>query len=99
MPAIDFCFDQVGWSPSDLDAVVVDIGPGVVAQLDRPAIDAEPRLVELWFRRCREPIGELRSSSATLPKLRSTIDSMLATAFGVAPRPKPQCPPAMTAAS
>lgn len=29
VPAIDFCFDQVGWSPSDLDAVVVDIGPGL----------------------------------------------------------------------
>lgn len=29
VPAIDFCFDQVGWSPDDLDAVVVDIGPGL----------------------------------------------------------------------
>jgi tRNA threonylcarbamoyladenosine biosynthesis protein TsaB len=29
VPAIDFCFDQVGWSPQDLDAVVVDIGPGL----------------------------------------------------------------------
>jgi tRNA threonylcarbamoyladenosine biosynthesis protein TsaB len=29
VPAIDFCFDQVGWSPSDLNAVVVDIGPGL----------------------------------------------------------------------
>jgi tRNA threonylcarbamoyladenosine biosynthesis protein TsaB len=29
VPAIDFCFDQVGWSPSDLDAVVVDGGPGL----------------------------------------------------------------------
>lgn len=29
VPAIDFCFDQVGWSPSDLDAVIVDIGPGL----------------------------------------------------------------------
>jgi tRNA threonylcarbamoyladenosine biosynthesis protein TsaB len=29
MPAIDFCFDQVGWSPSDLDAVIVDVGPGL----------------------------------------------------------------------
>jgi tRNA threonylcarbamoyladenosine biosynthesis protein TsaB len=29
VPAIDFCFDQVGWSPIDLDAVVVDIGPGL----------------------------------------------------------------------
>lgn len=29
VPAIDFCFDQVGWSPTDLDAVVVDIGPGL----------------------------------------------------------------------
>jgi tRNA threonylcarbamoyladenosine biosynthesis protein TsaB len=29
VPAIDFCFDQVGWSPSDLDAIAVDIGPGL----------------------------------------------------------------------
>jgi len=29
VPAIDFCFDQVGWSPSDLDAVIVDVGPGL----------------------------------------------------------------------
>ena len=29
VPAIDFCFHQAGWSPSDLDAVVVDIGPGL----------------------------------------------------------------------
>lgn len=29
VPAIDFCFDQVGWSPPDLDAVVVDVGPGL----------------------------------------------------------------------
>lgn len=29
VPAIDFCFDQVGWSPDDLEAVVVDIGPGL----------------------------------------------------------------------
>jgi tRNA threonylcarbamoyladenosine biosynthesis protein TsaB len=29
VPAIDFCFDQVGWTPEELDAVVVDIGPGL----------------------------------------------------------------------
>ncbi|MGH3650406.1 MAG: tRNA (adenosine(37)-N6)-threonylcarbamoyltransferase complex dimerization subunit type 1 TsaB [Acidimicrobiia bacterium] len=29
VPAIDFCFHQVGWSPDDLDAVVVDVGPGL----------------------------------------------------------------------
>lgn len=29
VPAIDFCFDQAGWSPSDLDGVVVDVGPGL----------------------------------------------------------------------
>lgn len=29
VPAIDFCFDQVGWSPEDLDAVAIDIGPGL----------------------------------------------------------------------
>lgn len=29
IPAIDFCFDQVGWSPADLDGIAVDIGPGL----------------------------------------------------------------------
>jgi tRNA threonylcarbamoyladenosine biosynthesis protein TsaB len=29
VPAIDFSFDQVGWSPEDLDAVAVDVGPGL----------------------------------------------------------------------
>lgn len=29
VPAIDFCFDQAGWFPDDLDAVVVDVGPGL----------------------------------------------------------------------
>lgn len=29
VPAIDFCFDQVGWRPESLDAVVVDVGPGL----------------------------------------------------------------------
>ena len=28
VPAIDFCLDQAGWFPDDLDAIVVDIGPG-----------------------------------------------------------------------
>jgi tRNA threonylcarbamoyladenosine biosynthesis protein TsaB len=27
--ALDFCFDQAGWSPHDLDGVVVDTGPGL----------------------------------------------------------------------
>ena len=27
--AMDFCFDQAGWVPSDVDAIVVDIGPGL----------------------------------------------------------------------
>lgn len=29
VPAIDFCFDQAGWSPKSLDAIVIDIGPGL----------------------------------------------------------------------
>lgn len=29
VPAIDFCFDQVGWRPEDLDGIVVDVGPGL----------------------------------------------------------------------
>ena len=33
VPAIDVCFDQVGWSPADLDAVVVDVGPGLYTGL------------------------------------------------------------------
>ena len=28
VPAIDFCFEQAGWKPADLDGVAVDIGPG-----------------------------------------------------------------------
>ncbi|MGB5337629.1 MAG: tRNA (adenosine(37)-N6)-threonylcarbamoyltransferase complex dimerization subunit type 1 TsaB [Gammaproteobacteria bacterium] len=27
--AMDYCFQQVGWTPAELDAVVVDIGPGL----------------------------------------------------------------------
>jgi tRNA threonylcarbamoyladenosine biosynthesis protein TsaB len=27
--ALDFCFDRAGWQPSELDAVVVDVGPGL----------------------------------------------------------------------
>lgn len=29
VPAIDFCFDQARWLPTDLDAIVVDVGPGL----------------------------------------------------------------------
>ncbi|MDX1689916.1 MAG: tRNA (adenosine(37)-N6)-threonylcarbamoyltransferase complex dimerization subunit type 1 TsaB [Acidimicrobiia bacterium] len=28
-PALEFCFSQAGWEPSDVDAVVVDVGPGL----------------------------------------------------------------------
>jgi tRNA threonylcarbamoyladenosine biosynthesis protein TsaB len=28
IPAIDFCFEQSGWSREDIDAVAVDVGPG-----------------------------------------------------------------------
>ncbi len=28
IPAIDMCFSQVGWTPRDIDAVAVDVGPG-----------------------------------------------------------------------
>ncbi|MDH5372590.1 MAG: tRNA (adenosine(37)-N6)-threonylcarbamoyltransferase complex dimerization subunit type 1 TsaB [Acidimicrobiia bacterium] len=27
--AVDFCFDQAGWNPGDLDAIAVDVGPGL----------------------------------------------------------------------
>lgn len=27
--ALDFCFDQAGWTPGDLDGIVVDTGPGL----------------------------------------------------------------------
>ncbi|HJR92581.1 MAG TPA: tRNA (adenosine(37)-N6)-threonylcarbamoyltransferase complex dimerization subunit type 1 TsaB [Acidimicrobiia bacterium] len=33
VPAIDFCFDQAGWSPADLDGIVVDVGPGLYTGL------------------------------------------------------------------
>lgn len=29
VPAIDFCFDQADWRPGDIDAIVVDVGPGL----------------------------------------------------------------------
>ena len=29
VPAIDFCFEQAGWKPHQLDVVVVDAGPGL----------------------------------------------------------------------
>lgn len=29
VPAIDFCFDQAGWQPDEVEAVVVDVGPGL----------------------------------------------------------------------
>ena len=29
VPAIEFCFEQAGWTPGDIDAVVVDVGPGL----------------------------------------------------------------------
>jgi len=28
VPAIDFCFEQAGWKPDDLDLIAVDVGPG-----------------------------------------------------------------------
>lgn len=33
IPGLEFCFGQVGWAPSDLDAVIVDIGPGLYTGL------------------------------------------------------------------
>lgn len=29
VPAIDFCFDQVGWQPGEVDGIAVDVGPGL----------------------------------------------------------------------
>lgn len=29
VPALDFCFSQAGWRPEQLDAIVVDAGPGL----------------------------------------------------------------------
>ncbi|MEE9533968.1 MAG: tRNA (adenosine(37)-N6)-threonylcarbamoyltransferase complex dimerization subunit type 1 TsaB, partial [Acidimicrobiia bacterium] len=29
VPAMEFCFKQAGWKPADIDAVVVDVGPGL----------------------------------------------------------------------
>ena len=29
VPAIDFCFGSAGWSPSDVDVIAVDVGPGL----------------------------------------------------------------------
>ncbi|MFQ5948163.1 MAG: tRNA (adenosine(37)-N6)-threonylcarbamoyltransferase complex dimerization subunit type 1 TsaB, partial [Acidimicrobiia bacterium] len=29
VPALEFCLRRLGWSPSDIEAVVVDVGPGL----------------------------------------------------------------------
>ena len=29
VPAIEFCFERIGWKREDIDAVVVDVGPGL----------------------------------------------------------------------
>jgi tRNA threonylcarbamoyladenosine biosynthesis protein TsaB len=29
VPALDFCFSQAGWTPTDIDVVAVDVGPGL----------------------------------------------------------------------
>jgi tRNA threonylcarbamoyladenosine biosynthesis protein TsaB len=31
--AMEYCFEQVGWSPGELDAIVVDVGPGLFTGL------------------------------------------------------------------
>jgi tRNA threonylcarbamoyladenosine biosynthesis protein TsaB len=28
-PALDFCFSQAGWKPDEVDAIAIDIGPGL----------------------------------------------------------------------
>jgi tRNA threonylcarbamoyladenosine biosynthesis protein TsaB len=33
IPAVEFCFDRAGWDPGDLDAVAVDVGPGLFSGL------------------------------------------------------------------
>jgi tRNA threonylcarbamoyladenosine biosynthesis protein TsaB len=33
VPALEFCFSQAGWHPKDLDAVAVDVGPGLFGGL------------------------------------------------------------------
>ena len=33
VPALEFCFSQSGWDPKDLDAVAVDVGPGLFSGL------------------------------------------------------------------
>ncbi|MEE9297496.1 MAG: tRNA (adenosine(37)-N6)-threonylcarbamoyltransferase complex dimerization subunit type 1 TsaB [Acidimicrobiia bacterium] len=29
VPALEFCFSQVGWAPNDVEVVAVDVGPGL----------------------------------------------------------------------
>ena len=39
--ALDFCFARVGWDPSDLDAVIVDVGPGLFSGIRAGLATAE----------------------------------------------------------
>lgn len=39
--ALDFCFHRVGWQPSDLDAVIVDVGPGLFSGIRAGLATAE----------------------------------------------------------
>ena len=29
VPALEFCFSQAGWAPTEIDAVAIDVGPGL----------------------------------------------------------------------
>lgn len=39
--ALDFCFQRAAWQPSDLDAVIVDIGPGLFSGIRAGLATAE----------------------------------------------------------
>lgn len=39
--ALDFCFDRAGWQPTDLDVVIVDVGPGLFSGIRAGLATAE----------------------------------------------------------
>ena len=62
VPAIEFCLDQAGWFPDELDAIVVDVGPGLytgmrvgIATAQGLGFDVGDSGADRQFTRCPSP--------------------------------------------